>query len=105
MYNVKVYTDWLKQRATVEVAVLHVVTTDMVVVHLGSACGSGISPFKLLGTMLVVGPGLGMTASEFTALMGLHLGVGVCIGFHTESDSEVEVAVLPVGVGFGSSRQ
>ena len=84
---------------------LHVVTTVVVIVHIGSACGSGTSPFKLLGTMLVVGPGLGMIVSEFTALMGLYLGVGVCIGFHTASDSEVEVATLPVGVGFGSSRQ
>ena len=100
--SVKVYTDWLKHRVTVEVTVLHVVLTDMVVVHIGSACGSGTSPFKLLGVMLVVDPGLGVTTSKFTALMGLNLGVGVCIGFHTTaSDSEVEVTALPVGVGSG----
>jgi hypothetical protein len=78
------------------VAALHVVTTDMVVVHAESVCGSDRSPFKL-GIMPGVGPGV--TTSEFTALMGLSLGVGVCIGFH---GLEVEGTALPVGVGFGS---
>jgi hypothetical protein len=79
-----------------------VVTTDMVVVHAGSACGSDRSPFKF-GMMPGVGPGQpGVTTSEFIALLGLSLGVGVCIGFHVACGLEVEVTALPVGVGFGS---
>ena len=73
---------------------LHVVTVDMVVVHIGSASGS-------LGMMLAVGPGL--PRSEFTGLMGLNLGTGVYIGARIAV--EVEVTALSVGVGFGSSLQ
>lgn len=96
-----VYTDWLKQRVTVDVALPHVVTVDRVVVHIGSVWSSARS--WLGTTMLAVGPGL--TRSEFIAWRGLtYLGTGVYIGAHIAV--EVEVTAFPrVGVGFSSPLQ
>ena len=80
-----------------EVATLHVVTVDMVVVHIGSASGSERGS---VGMTLDVG----LIMPAFIALMDLTLGTGVYIG--TLIATEVEVTTpLPVGVGLGSSLQ